>query len=387
MLDEQHRDLAASVRELAHKHVAPVADEMDRSDEYPMHIVELLRAQGLVQLAVPESYGGPGGDITSICIAREEIARAGSMALATLAGQNNTLVLSLLQNGTEDQRRHFMPELAAGAIALVALTEADAGSDPSRMVTRARRDGSSWIINGQKSYVSWGRMARFGVVFARTSAVQGANGISAFVIETDSPGFVEARFNDKLGQRGFPNVELVFDDLRVPAEHMLGEEGAGLRTALQGIQQNRVMMAAIALGGGLAALDHAMQFLADRYQKGRPMTELQGLRWMLADLATELEAARCLVYECAAQLDAGVPMQELVALSSMAKLYASEAAVRAANDAVQLLGGAGYMRDHPVERYLRDAKATTIYEGTSQVQKNTIARSLLNRARPGGMIR
>jgi alkylation response protein AidB-like acyl-CoA dehydrogenase len=377
MLDEEHQAFAKSVRQLAIKHVTPIADEMDRTDQFPLHIVELFRENGLLQLAVPEEYGGPGADIRSICVAREEVARAGSMAIATLAGQNNTLALALRQHGTEQQRNQFMPELARGAIALVALTEAEAGSDPSRMVTRAVRDGSSWVINGHKSYISWGKMARFATVFARTSDGPASQGISAFIVETESPGFIEARRNEKMGQRGFPNVDLVFQNLKVPAENMLGPEGVGIRAGLQGIQQNRIMIAAIALGGGSAALDCAIQFLSNRQQKGRPLTDLQGLRWMLAEMATDLEAARALVYECASRLDAGVPVQEIVALSSMAKLTATEAAVRVTNDAVQLLGGAGYMKDFPAERYLRDARTTTIYEGTSQVQKNTIARALL----------
>lgn len=377
MLDPEHQAFSESIRKLARSQVTPVADEMDRTDEFPLHILQLFRDQGLVQLAVPDEFGGPGGDVTSICIAREEIARAGSMALATLAGQNNTLALALLQNGSEEQRHRFMPDLAQGAIALVALTEADAGSDPSRMETRAVRDGSTWVINGQKSFISWGKMARFATIFARTGDSPDSRRISAFIVDTETVGFIEARQNEKMGQRGFPNVELVFDDLRVPAENMLGDEGTGLRAGLQGIQQNRVMLAAVALGGGLAALDCAVDFLSSRQHKGRPMTDLQGLRWILADMATDLEAARALVYECASRLDAGVALDDLVGLSAMAKLTATEAAVRAANDAIQLLGGAGYMKDRPVERYLRDAKATTIYEGTTQVQKNTIARALL----------
>jgi acyl-CoA dehydrogenase len=380
VLDDSHVAFRDSVRAMARQHVTPIADEMDRTNEYPMQILDLFRRQGLVQLAVPERFGGPGGDVTSICIAREEVARAGSMALATLAGQNNTLTLALLQIGTEEQRERFMPRLAEGAVALVALTEADAGSDTARMTTRARRDGDHWILTGQKSYISWGKLATFAVVFARTNDTPGGRGLSGFIVEVDDPRFVIARENDKMGQRGFPNVEVVLDELRVPDSNMLGAEGAGLSAALQGLHQNRTMMAAIALGGGLAALDYATGFLQNRGYKGRPMTELQGLRWMLADMAIDLEASRALIYECAARLDAGVPVSEIVQLSSTAKLFATETAVKVCGDAIQLLGGAGYMKDHPVERFLRDARTTTIYEGTTQVQKNTIAKALLGGA-------
>ncbi len=377
MLSEEHLQFQRSMRDMARKHISPIADEMDRTDTYPMQILELFRSNGIVQLAVPESYGGPGGDITSICIAREEVAHAGSMALATLAGQNNTLALALRQIGTEEQRRRFMPALAEGAVALVAITEADAGSDPTRMITRARRDGTDWIINGAKSYVSWGKLATFAVVFARTSDEPGSKAISGFIVETDNPGFIEARRNSKMGQRGFPNVELELRDVRVDAGCLLGQEGAGMGAALQGLNQNRTMMAAIALGGGLAAMDYAIDFLKNRNYKGRPMTDLQGLRWMIADMSIELESARALIYEAAARLDAGVPVSEVAMLSSTAKLVATEAAVKVCGDAIQLMGGAGYMQDHPVERYLRDARTTTIYEGTTQIQKNTIARALL----------
>ncbi len=378
MLSEEHVAFQKTVRQLARTHVSPIADEMDRTDSWPQEVMEVFRDNGLIQLAVPAEYGGPGADITSICLAREEVARAGSMALATLAGQNNTLALALRQLGTEEQRRRLLPELARGAVCLVALTEAEAGSDLSRLATHADRDGSSWVINGQKSYVSWGKLATYATVFARTNDSPGSRGISGFIVPTASPGFHEVRTNVKMGQRGFPNVEIVLDDVRVPAENLLGEEGSGIAAALQGLHQNRAMMAAIPLGGGLAALDYAKAFLADRQYKRRPMTELQGLRWMLADMWTELEAARALIYQCAERLDAGVPVGTVAPLCSMAKLYASEAAVRVTNDALQLLGGAGYMADHPVERFVRDARVTTIYEGTTQVQKNTIARALLD---------
>jgi acyl-CoA dehydrogenase len=360
---------------MAMEQVAPIADDMDRSDQFPLHLVDVFRDMGLVQLAVPEQFGGPGGDVMSICIAREEVARAGSMAIATLAGQNNALTLPVLQLGTDEQKERFLPEFAKGCITCVAITEADAGSAPADMRTTAVRDGSSWVINGMKSYITWGKMARYCLVFARTGSERSE--ISGFVVEMDTDGVREAHHNEKLGQRGLPNVELLFDNVRVPSENLLGEEGNGLVTALRGLHQNRPMMGAIALGGAEAALAYAIEWLKNRVQNGRPITRHQGLRWKLAELATEIEAARGLVYRCAERFDSGAPIESVVTLSSMAKLYASETAVRVTNDVVQLLGGAGYMREHPAERYLRDAKATTIYEGTSEVQKNTIARGLL----------
>jgi alkylation response protein AidB-like acyl-CoA dehydrogenase len=231
------------------------------------------------------------------------------------------------------------------------------------------------VINGTKVYITWGKLASYCIVFARTGSERGE--VSGFIVPLDAPGLTEERHNIKLGQRGLPNVDLRFDDVRVPHESMLGPEGKGLVTALRGLHQNRPMMGAIALGGAQAAFDLAVDFLKNRVQNGRPLTRHQGLRWKLAEMATEIEAARGLIYRCAAEFDSGADIESVVMLSSMAKLYASETAVKVTNECVQLLGGAGYMHDLPAERYLRDARVTTIYEGTSEIQKNTIARELL----------
>jgi alkylation response protein AidB-like acyl-CoA dehydrogenase len=364
-----------TMRRVAAERVAPVAAKMDDTDEFPEEILKLFRELDLVQLAVPEAYGGPGGDVTTICIAREEIAKGGSMASATLAGQNNSLTLPVLQLGTDEQNQRFLPEFAKGEITCVAITEAEAGSSPADMKTKAVRNGDEWVINGTKVYITWGKLASYCIVFARTGSERGE--VSGFIVPLDAPGLTEERHNIKLGQRGLPNVDLRFDDVRVPHESMLGPEGKGLVTALRGLHQNRPMMGAIALGGAQAAFDLAVDFLKNRVQNGRPLTRHQGLRWKLAEMATEIEAARGLIYRCAAEFDSGADIESVVMLSSMAKLYASETAVKVTNECVQLLGGAGYMHDLPAERYLRDARVTTIYEGTSEIQKNTIARELL----------
>jgi alkylation response protein AidB-like acyl-CoA dehydrogenase len=376
--ERDYDEFRHSIRQLAARHVTPIADEIDRTDQYPFAVQRVMAEAGLVQLAVPFEFGGAGGDVTSVCIAREEVARAGSMALATLAGQSGAVTLPLLGLGTREQQEYFLPEIAKGCVASVSLTEPHAGSDLAALSTRATRSPSGWLLNGEKSFLTWGKIARFCLVFARSNDEPGTKGISAFLIETDDPGFVETRRNHKMGQRGLPNCDIRLTDVRAGELSLIGGDGGGLNVALHGLHRNRPMLAAIALGGAEAALDYAIAFLKQRTVKGKPLSSLQGLRWMIADLATSIEASRLLIYDVARRLDSGEPVDNLAMLAAMAKYYATETAVRVAGEAIQLLGGAGYMQDHPVERYLRDVKVTTIYEGTSQIQKNTIARALLD---------
>ncbi|GAA5153622.1 acyl-CoA dehydrogenase [Pseudonocardia eucalypti] len=375
MLSAEHEDFRDSVRRMAAERVAPIADELDRTDRFPEHLVEVFGDMGLLQLAVPEEYGGPGADLIATCIAREEVARAGSMALAQLAGQTGIVVQGLLDSAGEELKRQVLPELAEGrTLTCIALTESDVGSDPALLTTRAVRDGSDWVINGSKQFITWGRVARYALVFARTNDRPRAAGVTAFLADTDQPGWVVARENDKMGQRGVPNNEIFLDGLRVPDHMRVGDEGRGFSAALRGLHLNRPTVAALAVGGAQCALDYAVRYGAGRRTGGHLVTDYQGIQWMIARAATRIEAARSLVYRCALEHAGGADHRELTRLSSMAKLFATDVAQQVTYDALQMLGGHGYMRDHPVERYARDARILTIYEGTNEIQKNIIAR-------------
>ncbi len=377
-LDAEHEMFREAVAEMVAGRVAPIAAEVDESDRFPEELIEVFGDMGLLQLAVPEDYGGPGGDLTSTCIAREEIARGGLTGLGQLGGQCGVFVQPLLNFGTEEQKQRFLPEIAKGrSLTCLAMSEPDAGSDPAAMRTRAVKDGSSWVINGQKSYITWGSVAKYALVMARTNDQPRGAGISAFIVDTATPGFVVGAQDRKMGQHGVPNVSLFFEDLRVPEENMLGEDGKGFRAALRSLHINRPTIGAMGIGGAQAALDYAIAYCEQREIKGRPVAGFQGLRWMIAEAATQLEAARCLVYEVARQFDAGVPHDELVTISSMAKAFAADVCMAVTTTCVQLLGGAGYMRDHPVERLFRDAKLIAILEGTTEIQKEIIARGVI----------
>lgn len=378
ILDEEHEAFRYSVRSLARKHVTPIADELDRTDEFPEQIRRVFAEAGLIQLAIPREFGGPGGDLLASCIAREEVAAAGSMALAQLAGQNTIFSRPLVNHGSEALRERLLPELAKGElITCIMITEPDVGSDPAVITTRAVRDGDSWVVNGTKQFITWGSMADYAMLFARTNDEPRGRGVSCFVVDTTSPGFQVVRTNDKMGQHGVPNNEILLQDLRVRAENMVGPEGQGFRSAMEALDQNRPTVAAIAVGGAQAAFDYAVKYAKERTIGSQPLTDFQGLRWMIADMATSIEAARSLVYSCAQAWDAGAPRAECNKLSSMAKLFAAEVVQKVTSDSLQLLGGHGYMRDHPMERYVRDARLLSIYEGTSQIQRNIVAKAVL----------
>jgi alkylation response protein AidB-like acyl-CoA dehydrogenase len=378
MLTAEHEEFRASVRAMAAAHVTPIADELDRTDQFPARLIEVFGDLGLLQLAVPTEYGGPGADLIATCIAREEVARAGSMALAQLAGETGIVVQGLLDSADDALKKRILPELAEGrTLTCIAITENDVGSDPAMLRTTAVRDGAGWVINGAKQFITWGSLARYALVFARSNDAPRAAGVSAFLVETDQPGWVVARDNDKMGQRGVPNNEILLNDLRVPDEMRVGPEGRGFSAALRGLHLNRPTVAAIAVGGAQCALDYAARYAAQRESGGQPVADYQGIRWMIAEAATQIEAARSLVYRCAQAHDAGAPHREITRLSSMAKLFATDMVQRVTADSLQILGGHGYLRDHPVERYVRDARLMSIYEGTNEIQKNIIARAVL----------
>lgn len=377
-LDDAHEDFRQAVRKMAGQYVTPIADALDTTNEFPMDLIGVFADMGLTQLALPEAYGGPGGDLLSACIAREEVARAGSMTLAQLAGQNGIVIQALLDSGSDELKNEFLPALADGrTVTCIAITESDVGSDPATMKTRAVRDGGDWLISGQKQFITWGSMAKYAVVFARTNDQPRSRGISAFLVDCDQPGWVVARHNDKMGQHGVPNNEIYLESLRVPDSRRIGAEGGGFRAAMHALHLNRPTVAGIAVGGAQCALDYGIGYAKERETGGHLVSDYQGIRWLIAEDATHLEAARGLVYSCATAYDNGAPESEVTKLSSMAKYFAAETLQRVTYNALQLAGGHGYMKDHPLERYARDGRLLSIYEGTTQIQKNIIAKSVL----------
>lgn len=374
---DTHLALREQIRRMVDKEIRPIAAEIDATDRCPLELVPIFGDMGLLQLWVPEEYGGPGGDLTSVCIAREEISRV-SEACALFAGQNSiAMILPLIHFGSEEQRRRWLPLAAKGrTLTAVAITEPESGSDVASMRTRARKDGSSYVINGQKCYITWGNIAHWVLVFARTTEAKGFQGISAFLVDTKTPGFRVGKNERKMGLNGVPNVDLFFEDMRVPAENMIGEEGKGFIAAMRILDMNRPTVGAASVGLAQGALDAAIAYAKGRKQFGRPIADFQGLQWMLADMAMQVEAARALVYECCNRVDSG-DFSRLAEMASMAKCFASDMAMKVTTDAVQIFGGAGYMKDYPVERMMRDAKINQIFEGTNQIQRVVIARHLL----------
>ncbi len=377
-LESHHEEFRTAVRRMALAHVAPIATELDRSDQFPVDMVEVFARMGLVQLSVPQEFGGPGGDLRSACVAREEVARAGSMALGSLVNQTGIVVQALLDSGSADLKSRILPALAEGTLlTCIAITEADGGSDPAAMRTRAALHGDEWVITGDKQFITWAGLARYALVFARTNDRRGGAGISAFIIDTDQPGWAVSPPNRKMGQHGLPNNGVALEEVRCGKADMVGAEGQGFRAATHALHVNRPTVAAGAVGAAQAALDYAIAYLKERTVGGRPLAERQGLRWIMAEDATLITAARGLVYESASLWDRGGSEDEIAMASSMAKLFAADMVERVTSDALQLLGGHGYMQDHPVERYVRDARLVGIYEGTSQIQKEIISKRLV----------
>ncbi|MHB8332102.1 MAG: acyl-CoA dehydrogenase family protein [Candidatus Dormibacteria bacterium] len=373
---EERQAIQASVRELARGRIAPRAAEIDRSGEYPWDVVQLFREQDVFAIAFPPAYGGLSGSALTLSLVIEEIATVCATSALLLAVQALG-GYPILIGGSEQQKRTYLPELAAGRqIAAYALSEPDAGSDAGAMRTRARRDGEDYLLDGTKMWITNGGVADLIVVFASTDPGAGTRGISAFLVDGDSPGLERREIHGKLGIRGSNTAELIFTNCRVPADRILGAEGAGFKIAMAVLDRSRPQIGSQALGIGAGALEYALAYAKQRHQFGRAIAEFQGIQFMLADMAAQMEAARCLTHEACRAIDAGDP--RTTELAAMAKLVASDAAMRVTTDAVQILGGYGYVNEFPVERMMRDAKITQIYEGTNQIQRLVIAKRLLS---------
>ena len=371
---EEQLAIRDTIRELVQDRVAPRAAEIDEREEYPKDIEQLFAENGVLAIPIPEEYGGISGSSVTICMATEEIARAcasSSLILAVQALGSYPILVA----GTEEQKKRFCAPLAQGRIAAYALSEPGSGSDAGAMKTTARRYGDEYVLNGSKVFITHGNIADTLVVFARTDGELGPRDISAFVLERETSPWSVVKLEHKLGIKGSPTAMLAFDEVRVPAANRLGDEGQGFRIALSVLDRSRPGIGAQALGIAEGALEYAIGYAKERQQFGQPIASFQGLQFMLADMATQVEAARHLVYLAATKVDEQAP--DLTKIAAMAKLFASDTAMRVTTDAVQVLGGYGYIKDYPVERMMRDAKITQIYEGTNQIQRVVISRHLL----------
>jgi alkylation response protein AidB-like acyl-CoA dehydrogenase len=363
-----------TIRELVQDKVVPRAAEIDDRAEYPKDIEKLFADNGILAIPFPEEYGGISGSSVSICMAIEEIAKADATCSLILAVQALGSY-PILVAGTQEQKKRLCPPLAQGRVAAYALSEAGSGSDAAAMKTTAKRYGDEYVLNGGKIFITHGGIAETLVVFARTDGEQGAKGISAFVLEKENSPWTVVKTEHKLGIKGSPTAQLAFDDVRVPAGNRLGDEGQGFKLALAVLDRSRPGIGAQALGIAEGAFDYALNYAKERRQFGQPIASFQGLQFMLADMATQIEAARHLVYLAATKVDQKLP--DLTKIAAMAKMFASDMAMKVTTDAVQILGGYGYIQDYPVERMMRDAKITQIYEGTNQIQRVVISRALL----------
>ncbi|WP_341924168.1 acyl-CoA dehydrogenase family protein [Nocardioides psychrotolerans] len=375
---EDHEALRDAVRAVADNKIAPYAAEVDATSEFPQAAYDALVASDFHAPHVPEDYDGVGADALATCIVIEEVARACASS-SLIPAVNKLGSLPLILGGSDDLKRRYLPALASGAAGFsYGLSERDAGSDTAAMKTRAKADGDDFILSGQKSWITNAGFSEFYTVLAVTDPEAGrGKGISAFIVEKSDEGFTFGEKERKLGIKGSPTRELLFDNVRIPGDRMIGEPGTGLALALRTLDHTRVTIGAQAVGIAQGALDFALGYVKERQQFGKRIADFQGIQFMLADMAMTLEAARQMVYVAAAKSERGDA--DLPFFGAAAKCYASDVAMQVTTDAVQLLGGAGYTTDFPVERMMRDAKITQIYEGTNQVQRVVMARQLLAR--------
>ena len=366
------RDLA---RQIADEKIRPVAAEYDEKEEFPWDILKVIAESDLAGIYIEEKYGGMGGGVTELCIATEEFSKAcGGIAVSYAASALGSYPIILY--GTEEQKQKYLPDIASGKkLAAFGLTEAGAGSDAGAVSTTAKKEGDYYILNGVKQWITNGGEAETYTVIAMTDKTKGSRGASAFIVEKGTPGFEFGKKEKKLGIRSSATRELIFTNCKVPKENLIGKEGLGFIVAMKTFDKSRPGIGAQAVGIAQGALDHALRYAKERVQFGKPVSSFQGIQFMLADMGTKVEAARALVYYAAGLIDSGA--KDISKFSAMSKLYASDIAMEVTTDAVQVFGGYGYMRDYPVEKYMRDAKITQIYEGTNQIQRGVIASELI----------
>lgn len=377
-LTEEQEMIRRTVRDIAEEKVSVRAAEIDRSDEYPWDLLKLFSNQELMGLGIPQEYGGSGLDLLTCCLVFEELAKV-SLTASIMVGSQELGSMPLLLAGNKDQKQKYLPPIAKGQkVCAFGLTEPEAGSDAGSTKTRAIRKGNEYVINGRKCFITNGGIAETYTVFASTDPSQGIRGISAFIVEKGFSGFSIGKKEDKMGIRGSQTAELIFEDCLVPQENLLGQEGDGFKIAMKTLDKTRPAVGAQAVGLAQGALDYAVSYAKQRHQFGQPIISLQGLQFMLADAATKTEAARQLVYQAAMVVDekvsaSGRTPPEVSKLSAMSKLFSTDVAMSVTTDAVQILGGYGYMKEYPVERMMRDAKILQIIEGTNQIQRTVIA--------------
>jgi alkylation response protein AidB-like acyl-CoA dehydrogenase len=374
-LSEDQNIIRDTVRDFAREVVAPCAAEIDRTEEFPAELVKRAAQLDLLGIVVPEKYGGAGLDHVCFALFVEEIAAVSGTLAVILDVHTSVGTEPIVYFGSEEQKQRFLPGLASGELlGAFALTEPDAGSDAASLKTTARRDGDYFVLNGTKTFITNVGVADLYIVMARSLDVPGARGISAFIVEKGTPGLSFGAPMHKMGLHGSPTGELILEDVRVPVENLLAAEGDGFKVAMKALDSGRIGISAQAVGLARGALDQAVEYACGRVQFGQPVARFEGIQFMIADMATAVDAARLMTLEAANACDRGEPFTRL---ASMAKLFATDMAMKVTTDAVQIFGGYGYIKEFPLERFMRDAKATQIYEGTNQIQRIVIARELL----------
>ncbi len=378
LLTEEQKMIRDLCRQITDEKIRPVAAEYDKSDKFPWDIVKVMAQSDLFGVYIDQKYGGMGGGVFELCLATEEFSR-GCAGIALAYSATALGAYPIILYGSEEQKMKYLPSIAKGEkLAAFGLTEPAAGSDASATQTTAEKKGDHYILNGVKHFITNGGDAEIYTVIAMTDKSRGARGASLFVVDKGTPGFSFGKKEDKMGIRASSTRELVFDNCKIPKENLLGKEGLGFIAAMKTFDMSRPGIGAQALGIAQGALDEAVKYSRQRKQFDKSISSFQGIQWMLADMATQVEAARALVYASAREVDAG--KKDVGSHSAMAKMYASDVAMKVATDAVQIFGGYGYMREYPVEKYMRDAKITQIYEGTNQIQRNIVAMGLIKDA-------